>query len=60
MNIEYYKPKNKILQKYVDGYYFIKEDKQSGRVEYETFPNNNIFYTINKNTIVKEEKRIFF
>ena len=60
MNIEYYKPKNKILQKYVDGYYFIQEDKQSGSVEYETFPNNNFFYTINKNTIVKEEKENIF
>ncbi|WP_312923659.1 helix-turn-helix domain-containing protein [Empedobacter brevis] len=60
MNIEYYKPKNDILKKYVDGYYFIQKDKLSGSVEYETFPNNNIFYTINKNTIVKEEKENIF
>ncbi|WP_282630793.1 helix-turn-helix domain-containing protein [Empedobacter sedimenti] len=55
MNIEYYKPKNKILQKYVDGYYFIQEDKQSGSIEYETFPNNNIYYTINRNTSINEQ-----
>lgn len=49
MDIDFYKPKNKILQKYIEGFYFISEDKKSKPINYLTFPNNYCILTINRN-----------
>ncbi|MBL0911162.1 MAG: helix-turn-helix transcriptional regulator [Bacteroidia bacterium] len=55
MKLDFYKPKNEILQKYIEGYYFISEDKNSGPVTYYTFPNNFSILSINQNAEVEFE-----
>lgn len=67
MNIKFYKPKNEILQHYIEGYYFLTNKKSDAIVEYFTFPNNfsiisiienaSIFYSENKG-IIKENQGI--
>ena len=49
MNFQFYRPKNEILKKYIEGFYFIKEDKKAAPVSYLTFPNNYCILTINRN-----------
>lgn len=36
----FYRTRNEILQKYLEGYYFISEDKNTNIIRYKTFPNN--------------------
>ncbi len=55
MKPDFYKPQNKILQKYIEGYYFISEDKNSKSVKYFTFPNNYCILTTNQNIAVQSE-----
>ena len=67
MEIKFYKPKNKILQHYIEGYYFLTNKKEDSIVEYFTFPNNfsivsivenaEIIYSENKG-IIKEKQGI--
>jgi len=52
--IDFYKPKNIILGKYIEGYYFISEDKNSTPTKYKTFPNNFCILTTNQNTLVEK------
>ena len=40
MEIKFFKPKSKILQKYIEGYYFLTKKSNEPAVEYLTFPNN--------------------
>lgn len=49
MNFHFYRPTNEILKKYIEGFYFIKEDKKAEPVSYLTFPNNYCILTINRN-----------
>lgn len=65
MEIKFFKPKNEILQKYIEGYYFLTNSKSDLPLEYYTFPNNysiisiiensEVIYSENK-AIVKEKK----
>lgn len=58
----FYKTRNPILQKYMEGYYFISEDKKNNVIRYKTFPNNysilsvshraDVVYGENKITVV--------
>ena len=50
MKLDFYKPKNGILQKYIEGYYFVSEDKKSGQIKYYTFPNNFHILSVNQST----------
>jgi len=40
MKVDFYKPKNNFLQEYIEGYYFVVEDRHSKPISYFTFPNN--------------------
>ncbi|MCZ8196882.1 MAG: helix-turn-helix domain-containing protein [Flavobacterium sp.] len=40
MKIKFFKPKSEILQKYIEGYYFLTNTKADLPIEYYTFPNN--------------------
>ncbi|GAA3746586.1 hypothetical protein GCM10022422_33740 [Flavobacterium ginsengisoli] len=53
MNLDFYQPKNEILKKYIDGYYFISKDKTSGSIQYLTFPNNFCILTTNEDINVE-------
>ena len=65
MEIKFFKPKNEVLQKYIEGYYFLTNSKSDLPLEYYTFPNNysiisiiensEVIYSENK-AIVKEKK----
>lgn len=50
MNLQFYKPKNSILKKYIEGYYLIVEDKFDSSVRYFTFPNNFCIVTTSQNS----------
>jgi len=53
MNLDFYKPKDKILKKYIEGYYFISKDKNSQSIQYLTFPNNFCILTTNEDLDVE-------
>lgn len=65
MEIKFFKPKNEVLQKYIEVYYFLTNSKSDLPLEYYTFPNNysiisiiensEVIYSENK-AIVKEKK----
>lgn len=57
MNLVFYKPKNETLQKYIEGYYFIAEDKNSTQIKYFTFPNNFCILSVNQNVKVELKER---
>lgn len=40
MQLQYFKPKNKLLARYIEGYYFLEKERDEPVVEYLTFPNN--------------------
>lgn len=50
MQMEFYKPKNQILQRYIEGYYFISHSESSPPLHYWTFPNNFFIVSVNANT----------
>lgn len=53
MQLKFYKPKNEILKKYVEGYYFMQEDSASGSFKYRTFPNNYTIVTVMQDISLK-------
>ncbi len=38
--LSFFKPKNSLLAKYIEGYYFLKNDNKDFSMSYYTFPNN--------------------
>lgn len=38
--MKFYTPKNKLLQKYIEGYYFVSPDDEMAPLKYYTFPSN--------------------
>lgn len=50
MKIKFYQPKSQILQKYIEGYYFLSQEEDEKAVEYLTFPNNYNIISIYENT----------
>ena len=52
MNLEFYTTKDKTLQKYIEGYYFISEHQNSESFHYWTFPNNFFILSVNQNSEV--------
>lgn len=59
MNVKFYKPKNSILKKFIEGYYFIANNDISTPLKYLTFPNNFCILSVNHNSdIILEENRI--
>ena len=60
MKLDFYKPKNKLLQKYMEGYYFITEDKTCNPISYFTFPNNFCILSVNQNAKVELKEQSYF
>ena len=69
MQIKYFKPINPILQKYIEGYYFLIHSEFDLPIKYITFPNNNCILTVSANVetlfaenevVVKEKKGGYF
>lgn len=52
MQMIFYRPRNTTLQKYMEGYYFISEDKNSNIIRYKTFPNNYSILSVAHNADV--------
>lgn len=44
--MKFYTPKNKLLQKYIEGYYFISSDGEQAPLKYYTFPSNFFILSI--------------
>ena len=40
LEIKFFKPKSKLLQNYIEGYYFLTKKVDKPNVKYLTFPNN--------------------
>lgn len=59
MNLEFNKPKNDVLKEYIEGYYFISEDKTAGAVKYLTFPNNFCIISVIQNGKISIGKGFF-
>lgn len=55
MKLDFYRPQSEILQQYIEGYYFIAEDKNSDSIKYKTFPNNFVILTTNQNISVESK-----
>lgn len=55
MNLEFYRPKNTLLKKYIEGFYFIVEDSKSDPLIYRTFPNNYVIVTIAQNISLQQK-----
>lgn len=59
MEIKFFKPKSEILQKYIEGYYFLTNKKSDSIVEYYTFPNNfSIISIIENSEVIYSENRV--
>ncbi|WP_310379216.1 AraC family transcriptional regulator [Flavobacterium sp.] len=56
MIVAYNKPKNPILQKYIEGYYFLTNTSGELENSYLTFPNNYCIVTITNKCDIKFEK----
>lgn len=59
MKLDFYKPKNKILQKFMEGYYFISESDKPQSIKYLTFPNNFVIFSVTQNTeVIYESNKV--
>lgn len=59
MSIQFFKPKSELLDKYINGFYFISENDILTSKKYWTFPNNFCLVTICLDAkIISEEKKI--
>jgi AraC-like DNA-binding protein len=52
LEIKFFKPQNKILQQYLEGYYFMSKNENEPDIEYLTFPNNFSIISVYENTEV--------
>lgn len=70
MKVNFYKPKHPVLEKYIEGYYFIAKDGSNATLNYITFPDNyfiisaceNVLFFRDQNKIeinTSEEENIF-
>ncbi|TPD67210.1 helix-turn-helix domain-containing protein [Flavobacterium microcysteis] len=60
MQLQYFRPKNKLLSQYLEGYYFLEKERDEPTVEYFTFPNNfSIVSVITDAQIVMDDKGAF-
>ncbi|WP_447767683.1 helix-turn-helix domain-containing protein [Sphingobacterium faecium] len=57
MKLEFYKPQNEILKKYIEGFYFLAQDKKSSRINYLTFPNNFCILSVNQHVEIELTER---
>ena len=59
MELNFYKPESEILQKYIKGYYFISENRNSDQIKYWTFPNNYCILSASQNINIKIRNNLF-
>ncbi len=59
MKIEYFKPDSPILQKYIEGYYFLENFENDSENNYLTFPNNYCIVSVIDNCKYYSEKEKF-
>lgn len=50
MELKFFKPKNEILNNFIEGYYFLTQKESDSTVEYLTFPNNYSIISVYQNT----------
>ncbi|MGJ1189290.1 hypothetical protein [Sphingobacterium multivorum] len=55
MKLDFYKPINETLRKYIKGYYFISKNQDSGPIKYWTFPNDYCILTVNQQFEVEDK-----
>ena len=48
MRMEFYRPVNQVLQRYIEGYYFISPEGNNKRLHYWTFPNNFFIVSVSR------------
>lgn len=69
MQLQYFKPKSKLLSQYLEGYYFLEKERNEPTVEYFTFPNNFSIVSVlddtrlvmdNNGAFAKEKKGVPF
>ncbi|MBA5792449.1 MULTISPECIES: AraC family transcriptional regulator [unclassified Flavobacterium] len=59
MQLIFYRTRNTTLQKYIEGYYFVSENKNTDIIRYKTFPNNYSILSVSLNAdVFYEDKKI--
>lgn len=53
MKLDFYKPENELLKKYIEGYYFISKNGDANSISYFTFPNNYGILSVYQNAKVQ-------
>lgn len=53
MQLQFFKPKNKLLHPYLEGYYFLTKKEAEPTVQYLTFPNNFSIISVYQNTQIE-------
>lgn len=48
MKMEFYRPLNEVLTRYIEGYYFLSPDENSEQLHYWTFPNNFFIVSVSQ------------
>lgn len=59
MEMEFYRPLNDGLSKYIEGYYFISPSKTSKPLHYWTFPNNFFIVSVSKDIEIEMQESKF-
>jgi AraC-like DNA-binding protein len=59
MELQFYTPESEILKDFIEGYYFIREEKIPKKIQYFTFPNNYKILSVNQSTTVHVERNRF-
>ncbi|MFT3679925.1 MAG: helix-turn-helix domain-containing protein [Ferruginibacter sp.] len=59
MKLEFYRPKNDTLKKYIEGYYFISPGGSAAPFHYWTFPNNFFIVSVSLNIEIEMEQNRF-
>lgn len=57
MQLDFYRPKNEILKKYIEGYYFISPTPKHQTITYWTFPNNYFIVSVNRGASIEMTER---
>lgn len=53
MKMEFYRPLNQVLTRYIEGYYFLSPDENSEQLHYWTFPNNFFIVSVSRNADIE-------
>ena len=59
MKMEFYRTKNEVLKKYIEGYYFISPGENPKPLHYWTFPNNFFIVSVSRNIDIEMDHERF-